>query len=237
MSAFALTLAPRHLLHFLAIIVLPAAATTGSARSTPLVPEKSAALATAPLPQLSATLQVGDVVFLHVTPLPFRQVSAATRSWVNHVGIVVDVSTNDPVIAESTFPLSRETTLSRFIQRSERGRVAIARLGQPLDAEQQQAVRQASRKRLGILYDTGFNLGSRRQFCSRFVREVLAESTGITVGEEESFQVLLSRNPEAGLAFWRAWYFGRIPWTRTTVTPDSVYRSNRLHTVFDGHAI
>jgi len=30
---------------------------------------------------------------------------------------------------------------------------------------------------VGVFYDTGFNLHSRRQFCSRFVREVLARHT------------------------------------------------------------
>ena len=50
--------------------------------------------------------------------LPFRRVAAATNSWTNHVGIVVDTSGDQPQIAESTFPLSRITPLSRFAARS-----------------------------------------------------------------------------------------------------------------------
>lgn len=184
--------------------------------------------------QLGKSLRVGDVVFIHVTALPFEKISKATQSWVNHVGIVVDVSQSEPLIAESTFPVSRTTKLSRFVARSKDGRIAVARLDKPLTEQQSQAVSQAASKRLHILYDTGFDLTSRRQFCSRFVREVLAEATEINVGEIETFDTLLKRNPQTDIIFWRAWYLGSIPWDRKTVTPASVLHSDRLNVVFDG---
>jgi hypothetical protein len=52
-----------------------------------------AALLLASLPALAAApppLQVGDLVFIRVPHKPFREVAAATGSWTNHVGIVVD---------------------------------------------------------------------------------------------------------------------------------------------------
>lgn len=186
--------------------------------------------------QLDQALAVGDVVFIHVAPLPFRKVSEATQSWVNHVGIVTDVSGAEPVIAESAFPFSRTTVLSRFVARSKGGRVAVARLGQGLNDAQRQALVRASERRMGIFYDTGFNLKSRREFCSRFVREVLIDATGIAVGEPERFRTLLARNPDTRLGFWRVWYFGNIPWDRQTVTPASLYHSDKLQRVFDGVA-
>jgi len=90
------------------------------------------------------------------------------------------------------------------------------------------------RRRLGRLYDTGFNLHSRRQFCSRFVREVLHESTGEVIGEVQTFRELLECNRETDLRLWNLWYFGRIPWDRATVTPGSLYTSHSLRVVFDG---
>jgi len=182
-------------------------------------------------------LKVGDVVFIDVKPLPFQKVSEATASWVNHVGVVIDVSGNDPVIAESTFPFSRTTRFSRFVARSIGRRVAVMRLDTLLTWRQEEAVRSASEKRMGIRYDTGFNLHSRGQFCSRFVREVMAEATGVTLGETETFGALLAGNPDVRLGFWQAWYFGRIPWQRETITPASLLRSNRLRPVFDGSAV
>lgn len=186
---------------------------------------------------LAPTLFVGDVVFIRVAARPFREVAAATDSWTNHVGIVIDTAGDEPLVAESTFPLSRTTKLSKFAARSEGGRLAIARLRAPLTPEQQQQLVAAAERRTGIFYDTGFDLHSRRQFCSRYVREVIEEATGIRVGEVETFATLLTRRPQTDLGFWRAWYFGQIPWQRETVTPASLLRSSELVPVFDGIAV
>lgn len=190
-----------------------------------------APIQTDPHPQV----MVGDVVFIRVPARPFREVAQATLSWTNHVGVVVSTAGPQPVVAESTFPLSRMTTLSRFVSRSEAGRVAISRLPQGLTADQRERLYKAASARTGILYDTGFNLHSGRQFCSKYVREVLLAATGQELGEVESFRHLLGRNPQAELGFWQVWYFGRIPWQRQTVTPASLLHSPHLRVVFDGH--
>lgn len=188
-----------------------------------------------PLDHLASALEVGDLVFIRVTLRPFREVATATGSWTNHVGIVVDVEGEEVLIGESTFPMSRTTTLSRFVGRSKDGRVGVARLAQAMTTEQQRKVKRAVRRRTGILYDRGFNLHSRRQFCSRFVREVLEEATGAQVGEIETFGELLRQRPGIDLRFWQWWYFGQIPWSRETVTPASVMHSAALRRVFNGY--
>lgn len=187
------------------------------------------------LNDLIRQLRVGDVVFIRIPRAPFTKVADSTMSWTNHVGIVSDVSGKEPLIAESRVPFSGETTLSNFVQRSDNGRVAVTRLATTLDVQQQQKLRKAVRTRNGILYDTGFDLHSQRQFCSRYVREVLDEATGVTLGEVENFSTLLKRNPNADQAFWKSWYFGNIPWQRETVTPASLLNDNQMHVVFDGN--
>jgi hypothetical protein len=180
--------------------------------------------------------EVGDLVFIRPTPA-LQEVAAATGSWTNHVGVVVETAAGDAadvLIAESTFPRARRSTLARFVARSEAGRVAVMRRDAPLTAAQGDALRRAADARMGIAYDTGFDLHSPRQFCSRFVHEVLHEATGVQVGEVERFEQLLLRNPQADQGFWRAWYLGRIPWQRQTVTPASVLNSPALVPVFDG---
>ncbi len=188
------------------------------------------------LQYLSTQLQIGDVVFIRIPRAPFTKVADTTASWTNHVGIVSDVSGEEPVVSESRVPLSGNTTWTNFVGRSEAGRVAVARLGHPLDKNQQSKLRQAVKSRQGILYDTGFDLHSNRQFCSRYVREVLAEAVGVKLGEVENFDTLLQRNPQADQTFWRMWYFGNIPWQRETVTPASLLRDGRLNVYFDGYA-
>ncbi len=140
---------------------------------------------------------------------------------------------NEPLIGESTFPFSRTTRLSKFIARSESGRYAVASLKTELSPDQQQAVALAAKRRNGIVYDTGFNLHSKRQFCSRYVREVLAEATGVQVGEVQTFADLLQQQPEVDLSFWKVWYLGNIPWERATVTAASVLQSPQLQILFD----
>lgn len=188
------------------------------------------------LSDLGQQLEVGDVVFIRIPSAPFTKVSDTTSSWTNHVGIVSDVSGAEPLIAESRVPLSGETTWSRFVKRSETGRVAVARLHAPLGEKQQGKLKQAVKARRGIMYDTGFDLHSSRQFCSRFVREVLDDATGVKLGEVENFAALLQRNPQADQTFWRMWYFGNIPWQRETVTPASLLGDDKLVVYFDGYA-
>lgn len=193
------------------------------------------ALQQASTSELARQLQVGDVVFTRIPAYPFRQVAATTSSWTNHVGIVIDTSGAEPMVGESKFPLSQATPLSRFVARSEDGRVAVGRLDVALTPQQRQAIKAAAERRFGVFYDTGFNLHSNRQFCSRYVREVVQETTGIGLGQVENFAQLLASNPDANVSFWRAWYFGNIPWQRQTVTPASLLRSPRLKPVFDGY--
>jgi Permuted papain-like amidase enzyme, YaeF/YiiX, C92 family len=196
----------------------------------------AAAPAELSLGSLASQLKVGDVVFIRVPARPFREVADATGSWTNHVGVVVNVDGAEPQIAESTFPLSGAGPLSRFVARSEGGRVAVSRLESELTPQQRIDLNDAARRRSGVFYDTGFDLRSRRQFCSRFVREVLLEATGTPVGTVETFAELLSSRPDANLGFWKLWYFGRIPWERQTVTPASLLHSPALQKVFDGVA-
>jgi hypothetical protein len=116
------------------------------------------------------------------------------------------------------------------VARSEGGRVAVMRgWTDGLNAGAAgRRWRQAARQRLGVHYDTGFDLGSRGQFCSRFVHEVLLQATGQAVGQGQTFGQLLQQRPDANLGFWRLWFLGRIPWQRQTVTPASVLDSPAL---------
>ena len=195
-----------------------------------------AAPATETVDALAGTLKVGDIVFTRIGAYPFRKVADATGTWTNHVGIVLDVSGTEPLIGESRFPFSGRTTLKRFIARSAGGRVAVMRLPAPLTAEQQAAIVVAAAQREHVFYDTGFDAHSPRQFCSRFVREVLQQGAGVEVGRVETFQALLQSAPQADVGFWRVWYFGSIPWQRETVTPASVLHTPGLRTIFDGVA-
>lgn len=180
------------------------------------------------------SLRVGDIVFNHIDTLVFRKVAEDTNGWANHVGIIIDVSGKEPTVAESKFPFSTTMPLSRFIKRSKNGRVEIKRFVQPLSEDEQEKIKAAARSKLGVFYDTGFNLHSKKQFCSRFVYEVVSEATGRKLGDIETLAELFKSNPDADITFWKFCYFGMIPWKRETVTPASQLVSDKLYTVLSG---
>lgn len=188
------------------------------------------------LRSLASELQVGDVVFIRIPNVLFRKVAEATGSWTNHVGVVIDVSGAEPVVAESRVFRAGTTSLSAFVARSEDGRIAVRRPHGTLTAAQNDAIVRAARQRLGRWYDTGFDLHSSRQFCSRYVYEVMQEALGAQVGEVQTFAQLLADRPQTDQTFWRLWFFGHIPWQRQTVTPASQLQSPNLDTRFDGYA-
>jgi hypothetical protein len=201
------------------------------------IPERAAPLATLSLLELERKLRAGDVIFTRIAGAPFRQIADATHTWTNHVGIVVGYDCYGAVVAESRIPLSRQTRFVAFMRRSAQGRVAVLRLRRSLSEAEIWRLQRAARCRLGRLYDTGFNLQSRRQFCSRFVHEVLQDSTGVAVGDIAKFRDLFERNRGVDLRLWNAWFFGRIPWERTTITPADIYASPLLEVVFDGSGV
>lgn len=190
-----------------------------------------------PLHAVADRLMVGDLVFIRSRARPFVKLADALLTWTNHVCVVVSTHGPEPMIAESVAPVSRLLPLSRLVGRSHYWRVAVRRLHEPMTALQQVRLQEAACKRLGVFYDMGFNLDSKRQFCAKFVREVMHEATGHHLGEVECLSELLSRNPTAKLLFWKVWFLGRIPWERKTITTASLLQSPLLQSVFDGHVL
>ncbi|EFP1523721.1 hypothetical protein HPX83_005555, partial [Salmonella enterica] len=72
--------------------------------------------------------EVGDIVFTCIGSALFGQVSAASRCWCNHVGMITGHNGEDYLVAESRVPFSTVTTLSRFIRRSAGKHYAVKRL-------------------------------------------------------------------------------------------------------------
>ncbi len=174
---------------------------------------------------------VGDIVFTRIGGPIFTRVAETTQSWTSHVGIIVDYQQGDWIVAESGIPFVRRTPLRKFLDRSVDGKFSIRRLkSEPTDGEKRAMVRFAD-SQMGKLYSLGFDLESQNTFCSKFVHDVVIEGTHQPVGEVETFDHLLHRNPDAPLWFWRAWFLGFIPWHRTTITPASEMNSPLLRVV------
>lgn len=174
----------------------------------------------------------GDIIFITIPNRLFNKVSDATNCPANHVGIVFNDPERGWLVAESAVPLSRYTPLEKFIARSDKGWFAIRRFKTGISESQVKQLRAQCDARMGVVYHPGFRYESQRMFCSKFVYDVYQSALGVKIGELETFSHLLERNPKAGLALWRVWFFCRIPWDRITVTPASQYESTLLETTW-----
>ena len=178
-------------------------------------------------------LREGDVVFIRFRHVLYRRIAETSGSWESHVGIILRNRDGAWTVAESTIPVSKFTPLERFVGRSENGRFLVRRLRTGLSGEEVRRLHLAAERRMGKLYDTGFQYDSSRQFCSKFVFDCFHEATGQRVGKLETFRDMFAENPAAPVAFWRAWFLGRIPWERRCVTTVSQLHARSMVTVFD----
>jgi len=178
-------------------------------------------------------IKPGDIIFLSIPNALYRRVAETTGSKASHVGIVFYDVINGWVVAESTIPCVKYTPLEEFfLSHTDNHWVAVRRLKTGLSSLQVQQLRMECDLRVGKLYHLGFCYNSPRQFCSKLVYDVYLVATGIKIGTLEPFSELLRRKQGTSLLFWRLWFFGAIPWSRTTVTPASQMESEMLETVF-----
>ncbi len=180
--------------------------------------------------------EAGDIVFVRIAGPIFSRVADTTQSWTSHVGIIVDYENGDWIVAESGVPFVRKTPLRRFLDRSEGQKFSIRRLKTEPTEKQKHAILMFADSQLRKPYSLGFDLESKKTFCSKFVHDAVYEATRQSIGEVETFDQLLHRNPGAPLQFWRAWFLGFIPWQRTTITPASELASPLLRVVIENNA-
>lgn len=175
------------------------------------------------LPQLKE----GDIIFTSVSNYLYQSVEKATNSQTSHVGIILKRE-GLWVVAESRVPKSCYTPIEDFINRSKNDWFRIKRLPKGLSENDLQLLMNHCENQMGKLYHLGFKYKSKRQFCSKFVYDAYKGSLGIDVGCVETFEELLARNPSTSKRFWYMWYFGRIPWKRLTITPESQFADPKL---------
>jgi hypothetical protein len=187
---------------------------------------------------VKAQLKEGDLIFLDVPNFVFKHVAETAGGVTSHVGVAMLDNNGEWIVAESKIPKSTMTPVCKFLARTDKGRFAVNRLSEGLSEDQVAGIKLAAKSKMGILYDTGFNFESKRQFCSKFVHVVYAQGAGIQVGYFESFRELLaglesSPHRDSNLKFWKRWFMGSIPWERITITPHSEYTDSRFFSVID----
>lgn len=176
----------------------------------------------------------GDLIFTVLNNPISRQVARATGSWTSHVGIVLPDETGQLVVFEAKPPLSRRSSICRFIQATEKTRMAIHRLrDREFTAFDIASLARSARARMGILYDIGFDYDNGYQYCSKLVSQVFAEALRISVGQIQTVRELIGDHPDPNqLRFWQLYFLGTIPYDRRMVTPASQLADPQFVTVY-----
>ncbi|KVH29984.1 YiiX/YebB-like N1pC/P60 family cysteine hydrolase [Burkholderia cepacia] len=129
---------------------------------------------------LAASAHVGDLVFIRLPASAPRDAAGTAGTWANRFGIVVDTSGDEPVIAESGFAWTKLTPLSRFVARTDGGRIALARRVAAPTADAQRRVQATAERRIDALLGNRFNLRTRRGFCADYMSDVLGADRDAT---------------------------------------------------------
>lgn len=209
----------------LVILIITKTTTPGQASSAGLT--NAVKLLTDVKPQL----QDGDLIFTRIAIC--ANLAETTHSWETHVGIIFNNKNDGWQVYESAVPLSRISSLDKFVARSQEQRFAIRRAKISLTSDEKTKLRQSASSRVGKLYHLGFKYDSARLYCSKLVYDSYLEATDRKVGRIETFREVLAANPEAPVWFWRLWFFGFIPWERRCVTTTSELKDKNFVTVFD----
>jgi hypothetical protein len=182
-----------------------------------------------------SALAEGDLIFLDIPVFLFRKVAQSTESWTSHVGIAFKDSKGRWMVSESKVLFAKEVPLLQYLARSADGRFEIKRLRRSLSVEEIETLRQAAKSNHGQLYGLGFNLNSKRQFCSKHVYQAYC-AIGIKVGQVQTFKELLESDPHSpAIRFWKLWFFGFVPWSRETITPASQLNDAQFFSVMNSH--
>ena len=176
---------------------------------------------------LESKLKEGDIIFTSIPHFLYKAVEKGTNSPTSHVGIIIKEN-GQWLVAESKIPTSKLSPLKSFIDRSDNCWVSVKRYKDGLTPSQLENIKTACDKRMGKLYDIGFNYHSKKLFCSKFVHDVFLESCELSIGEVETYHQLLQKNPDVSTLFWRFWFCGLIPFKTHTITPHSQYIDNQL---------
>ena len=188
-----------------------------------------------PIKNIAEKIKLGDIIFIAIPNYLYRKIATTTNSWVSHVGWVHSHIGHEYLIAESAVPFVRLTLLSKFVNRSDNGKIAIRRLILPITKRDIEKLTRETNIRIGSHYHLWVNYQSSGQFCSKFIYDVYKNALGIRIGHVQTFKSLLKQNPNQDLSFWRVWFWGFIPWDRKTITPDSQYKSECLETIYENN--
>jgi len=177
--------------------------------------------------------QTGDIIFhTSKTRLSFVT-SVATKSQYTHVGMII-MKKNKPYVVEAAGPV-RINSLRRFTNRGLGKKFVVLRYKNGLNKKQKRKLIREARRHIGKKYDSKFKWDDKKLYCSELVFKVYKKALGIELNKPEKIgDYYSSWNPIIS-RYAKKKYGKRIPLNEKIITPERLYDSKPLNTVYSNY--
>jgi uncharacterized protein YycO len=220
---------------YLVVGVVALSAAGAAARSMwmgPWLQDKAASRVAAKLAQ-EGLLREGDIIFHTSRSRQSRAVQEATRSKWSHCGLLTRRKEHWMVF-EAVEPV-KATPLAEWIARGRDNRFTVKRLRETvrkLSATDFVRMDSVGRAFSGRSYDALFGWSDERIYCSELVWKIYHRALGIDVGEVQKLSDFDLSSPAVKNLMEKR-YGKNVPLQDSVVSPEAVYRSTSLFTVFE----
>jgi len=178
-------------------------------------------------------LKEGDVLFQTSRSTQSQAIQLATHSRWSHMGMLVREKKGWMVL-EAVQPV-KFTPLHEWVERGQGGHVVIKRLleaDRRLDAETLVRMRKAGKRFLGKPYDSTFEWGDQRIYCSELVWKIYKEGAGIELGRLQRLKDF-DLSHSAVQKKMRERYGNKVPIEEPVISPKAIFECPLLTTVVE----
>lgn len=178
-------------------------------------------------------IQNGDIIFHTSLSNQSLAIQIATKSKFSHVGIIYQQD-SDFFVYEAVQPV-KLTPLNEWIKRGKNGQYVIKRLknsDEILNPESVSRMKSTGKKYLGKDYDLRFEWSDDKIYCSELVWKIYKEVFNIEIGKLEKIKDFDLSDHAVQLKL-KERYGNNIPMEEIVITPDRMFKSDQLETVFE----
>lgn len=182
---------------------------------------------------LKKEIQNGDLIFHTSTSGQSLAIQIASNSKYSHVGMIYQDGGKDYVL-EAVQPV-KLTPLTQFINRGENKHYVVKRIknsDEVLTSEGIAKMKMIGGKYLNKNYDLKFEWSDDKIYCSELVWKIYDQAFGIKIGALQQIKDFDLSDPVVK-AKAKQRYGKNIPLEELIITPDRMFQSDQLVTVFE----
>jgi len=180
-----------------------------------------------------APLRDGDIIFHTSRSSQSAAIQRATHSRYSHMGLILH-RRGQPFVFEAVSTV-KFTPLAQWIARGERSHYVVKRWRDAdtrLDAPGVVRLRDTATKMAGKSYDITFEWSDQRIYCSELVWKTYERAFGVHLGETQRLGDF-DLSDAAVKAKLRERYGAKLPLQETVISPQAMFDSALLMTVFE----